>query len=823
MNCKNDENKWKRMARPLMAGLLLNLAVGGAIAQNSGTVQGTVKDANGNPVVGASVFVKGNTKQMTVTDADGKFKIKAANGTKLIVSCVGYDRAEVSATTNQPLQVVVNDLDNDLNEVVVVGYGTTSTKKIVSAVTSVKGETVQNLPFPNVASTLQGRATGVLIQNYGGEPSSNPSVSIRGGGSPIYVIDGVVSTDSWEFQTLNPEDIESISILKDAASLAVYGSRAANGIVLVKTKEGRKGKRSIVYSFNAQYSQPTILPKRIDSYTYAEVQNQAALSDGYGEFHQFSKEEMDIIRNQSEPYLYPNTDWYALGLKNFAPEYRHSLSMTGSQKDVNYYMSLGAFDQGSLYTSNALKYSRYNLRSNVNTNFEEIGLNVALNVNASMEKKKYPSYSANSIWDHLRIKSPLDLAYNEDGTLSTVSDNPLMEMDERSGYNKNDGLYLNTQLVADWALPWVKGLSLGTMLYYRLNSSHVKNFYARAPQYGMDGSQLEVEKPSLREEAYFGESYQFELSASFLRTFSDVHTIDAKAVFTASESEGSYFWASRRDYLSNNVDQLFAGSSSSMQNSGNSDEGGRMGLVGRLKYDYASRYYVEGSFRYDGSDNFAPGHRWGFFPSIALGWDITEEPFFKKLNLKNVTLLKLRGSYGQIGTESGVNRFGYLSTYSMVENAINIGGELLPGFSEGPLTSPELLSWFTRNSLNYGIDMSFFNNRLKGSVDYFYYVTKGGLVSPANRYTTPLGTSLPQIKSKNENRREGFEAALRWSDTAGDFHYEVGANMMYYNNLAVVKEEESLSTLKNPYKRSVHQTDYYGDPLAELNGVEKHE
>ncbi|UVQ15740.1 TonB-dependent receptor [Bacteroides fragilis] len=184
----------------------------------------------------------------------------------------------------------------------------------------------------------------------------------------------------------------------------------------------------------------------------------------------------------------------------------------------------------------------------------------------------------------------------------------------------------------------------------------------------------------MKEEVYFGDSYSLELNAAYTQTFAEKHTIDAKAVFTVSENNGSYFWASRKDYLSATVDQLFAGSSIGMQNSGNSDEGGRMGLVGRLKYDFDSRYYIEGSFRYDGSDNFAPGHRWGFFPSVALAWDITEEPFFKNLNLKNVNLLKLRGSYGQTGTESGVNRFGYLSTYSLAENAICIGGNLQSRF-----------------------------------------------------------------------------------------------------------------------------------------------
>lgn len=774
------------------------------------TVTGTVLDPTGEPVIGASIIVKGTTNG-TVTDVDGKFTLEVPENSVLQISYLGFNTQEVSVKGKKDFSIQMQEDTQALDEVVVIGYGQTSAKKLVSAVTSVKGEELQDLPFASVTATLQGRAAGVVVQNSGGEPGSTPSISIRGGGNPIYVIDGVISSDGWDFQTLNPNDIESISILKDAASLAVYGSRAADGIIMVKTKEGRKGKRSITYTFNAQYSQPTILPDRIDSYTYADVQNQAAMYDGYGEYYAYSQEEMDIIRNQTDPYNYPNTDWYELGLKNFAPEYRHSLSLTGNQKDVNYYISLGMFNQGSLYTSDALNYDRYNIRSNLNTTFEEIGLKVALNINGAYEKKKYPSFSAGSIWGHLQSKYPLDLAYNEDGTLSTTSDNPLMEMDERSGYAKNDGMFFNTQFVADWALPWVKGLSLGTMFNYRLNSSHVKNFSARAPQYYQDGTLLEVTKPSLREEAYFGEAYNFELSASYLQTFADVHSIDAKFVFTASENEGSNFWASRRDYLSTNVDQLFAGSSTSMQNSGNGEEGGRMGLVGRLKYDYASRYYIEGSFRYDGSDNFAPGHRWGFFPSVALGWDISEEPFFQNWNREHIDLLKLRGSYGQIGTESGVNRFGYLSAYSMAENAIVIGGELLPGFNEGALVSPELLSWYTRNSLNYGIDAAFFNHRLKGSADYFFYVTKGGLVSPADRYTTPLGTSLPQIKSDTEHRREGFEMQLSWSDEIGsDFRYSVGTNMTYYNNLYVKNQGEAISTTMNPWKRGTHQTDYYG-------------
>lgn len=774
------------------------------------TVSGRVVDGAGEGAIGATIVEKGVSNNGTVTDVNGNFSIKVRKGALLSITYIGYIPQEVRVNGTGTINIVLKEDAEILDEVVVIGYGSTSAKKMVAAVTSIKGEKLQDLPFSTVGSTLQGRASGVIVQQQGGEPGNAPKISIRGGGDPVYVIDGVVSS-SWDFDTLNPMDIESLSVLKDAASLAVYGSRAADGIILIKTKEGRKGKTSISYSFNAQYSQPTVLPDKLDSYTYADLQNKTAVADGYSDYYIYSQEVMKAIEDQTDPYRYANTDWLKLGLKNLAPEYRHSLAMTGNSKNINYYLSLGMLDQGSLYTSDALNYRRYNLRSNVNTTFEEIGLTISLNISAAMEKKEYPSFSANTIWDHLFSRQPLAPAYNADGTLTSISDHPLMEMDKRSGYAKNNGKFINTQFIADWDLPWIQGASLGTMLHYRLNDSHVKNFSARAPQYNADGTLVQTAKPNLKEEAYFGESYSFELSASYLKTFLDKHSVDAKVVFTASENNGSNFGGSRKDYLSTAVDQLFAGSPEGQLNFGNSDEGGRLGLVGRLKYDYDSRYYIEGSFRYDGSDNFAPGYRWGFFPSIAIAWDITEEPFFKNLNAKWVNLLKLRGTYGQTGTESGVNRFGYLSVYNMNENAICIGGNLQSGFSEGALVSPTLLSWYTRNSLNYGFDFAFLNNKLKGTADYFFYVTKGGLMSPKADYKTPLGKDLPQIKSDSEHRREGVELSLRWSDRIGsDFSYEVGTNMTYFNNLWVKKADESLTDLMNPWKRQTHQTDYYG-------------
>lgn len=360
------------------------------VSQQAGRkITGVVKDTDGEPIIGANIKVKGASLG-SITDIDGQFTMNVPDKAILVVTYIGYLSQEIATGNKTDFTILMRDDSKMLDEVIVIGYGQTSAKKMVAAVTAVKGEKLQELPFATVTSTLQGRAAGVIVQQQGGEPGIAPKISIRGGGDPVYVIDGVVSTSDWDFQTLNPNDIESISVLKDAASLAVYGSRAADGIIMVKTKEGRKGKTSITYSFNAQYSQPTVLPNNLDSYTYADLQNKVAMADGYPAFQQYSEEEMGIIKNQTDPYKYANTNWLDLGLKNFAPEYRHSVSLNGNSKNINYYLSLGAFNQGSLYTSDALNYKRYNVRSNVNTTFEEIGLKVALNINASMEKKKYP-------------------------------------------------------------------------------------------------------------------------------------------------------------------------------------------------------------------------------------------------------------------------------------------------------------------------------------------------------------------------------------------------------------------------------------------------
>ena len=398
----------------ILAFVLLFLT--SAVSAQTLTVKGNVTDVSSEPIIGASVVVEGTTNG-SVTDLDGNFTLSnVPQKGKIVISFIGYQSQTLDLKGQTVLKVVLQEDSKLIDEVVVIGYGTTSTRKMASAVTAVKGEKLQDLPFSSVTASLAGRATGVIVQSTGGEPGSTPSISIRGGGAPIYVIDGVIS-DAWDFNTLNPNDIESLSILKDAASLAVYGSRAANGIVMVKTKQGGKGKTAVTYTFNAEFSQPTKLLEKTNGYDYAYNQRLASLNDG-DKNPAITPEDLEIIKNQTDPYTFghADTDWLGEGLKTFAPQCKHTVSLSGSSNQVNYYVSLGMLDQGSIYTSNALNYNRYTVRSNVNTTFDKIGLKISLNLNGAYEKKEYPSFSASKIWEDLYNQSPLNPAYNAAGT-----------------------------------------------------------------------------------------------------------------------------------------------------------------------------------------------------------------------------------------------------------------------------------------------------------------------------------------------------------------------------------------------------------------------
>lgn len=778
------------------------------------TIKGKVSDNMGEAIPGATVTIKGTTVG-TITDIDGYYSLAGVKkGDILLFSFVGMTTKEISIVSAADIDVeLVSDVV-DLDEIVAIGYGTTTKRKAVGAISTMKAEQLENTPFMNAGESLQGQVPGLVVQNSGGAPGSKPSISIRGAGEPLYVIDGVM-TNEQDFNAINSEDIESISFLKDASATAVYGSRAGNGIVLVTTKRGEGGKVSINYSYNYQMSEPTVLPEMLDSYEYAMLQNKAAEYDGDAPV--FSNDELEKIRTQSDPDSYPDNNWPDLALKNFAPQQRHNLSMTGGDSRTTYFVSIGYVDQGGIFKEDIINYNRFNTRSNITTKFDKIGLELGVNLNASLETYQEPHYGMYSMWRAINQNtSPLYRAYNLDGTLAGGGngDHPLALIDPDAGYNRDRDKFINAQTSLKWKVPGVKGLDVGVMANYRNGDGWNKKWEYHVPLYMQDGSLMVQTAPALFQDSYYSQRTYLETSINYANTFGK-HGVEGTFVYNQTTSRGENMAASRWNYRSGAVDQLFAGPPDSKDNNGNEWEAASAGYVFRAKYDYNYKYIVEFSGRYDGNDNFAETERWGFFPAGSLAWNITEEDFMQGMKDNDIfNSLKLRASYGLTGVMKGVNRFGYIPVYNLVENAYNIDNTLINGFSEGNLVMPEEFTWYETASLNYGLDFSSLNNALSGTFEYFYYRTKNFLMVPSNVYSQPLGKSLPQINSKSAHRRAGFELSLRYKGRANQFTYEVGVNYAYFDQLWERLDSEDEATLKNPYTRQTHRTDYWSGGLV---------
>lgn len=391
-------------------------------------ISGTVLDEAGDPIIGASVKVR-DANIGAITDLDGKFELEVPSKSIIEISFIGYRTKTVVIGKEKNLRIYLEEDTKALDEVIVVGYGTTSKRKTTAAIASVNAGDIAKVPTANITQSLAGRAPGLMVNTSGGGINNYSSISIRGGKTPLFVIDDVICEER-DFQNLNPEDVEQMSILKDAASTAVYGARAANGIIMVVTKQGKAGKMSINYNFNYNLSQPTTMPDKLNSYDAAYYLNQGLLNDGMKE--RFNSDEMELFANGSDPHHYPNVDWQKLAMNKFAPEQRHTLTVTGGSEKVKAYTSFSYFDQQSIYKNNTNNLQRYNYRTNIIADFKEAGVKVTSGIEGYLTKSRSPlsttggSYS--SVWSHIQGKLPWENAYNQYGQLNNIPDNPLAEI-----------------------------------------------------------------------------------------------------------------------------------------------------------------------------------------------------------------------------------------------------------------------------------------------------------------------------------------------------------------------------------------------------------
>lgn len=785
---------------------LLSLPIHQEVLQNVVKITGQVVDSQGEPVIGATVVEKGTTNGI-VTDLDGNFSLSVSSAGKIQISYVGFQTQEINIGANRSFKIVLKEDTELLDEVVVMAYNSTVKRKLTNAVTTVDTKQISDLAsYSSVSQALQGRTPGVYINNSTGMPGSVPSLTIRGNNdkytSPLYVIDGIVQ-DAETFNRLNSQDIESLTIMKDAASAAVYGAIAGNGVVVVKTKSGKVGKTTVNYTFDQQINQPTNRKQNISSYELAMTANE--ISGLFGQNAPYSQEALDAYRTGSDPMNYPNINWWDVIMRKVATAQRHSLTIDGGSESTQYHMSLGYYNQGTLAKpvkgEEVFTYERYNMGVNVNHTFKEIGLKVGFDFKGSLDTSK--GKNEGNIAGTAKTLANVRL-YNTEGKY--YANTPYLAVDPETGYKQKKKPIVNTRLNVDWDVIGVKGLKATFTGNYRSwNSSEKQWNNAYVPSYYDDGSIFSATtSPSLLMRKDDGWRYEINAGFRYNTVIAKKHTINAGVYYNQLEEYSEWIQAERLNYLSSSVDELFAGPESSMKNDGKAFEKGRLGFVGVVNYDYLDRYLLTLNFRYDGSDNYAKGNRWGFFPSVSAGWVLSDEKFMKPITkMLSLNLFKLRASWGKTGVETNFDkdgndlaRFAQYANWNLGNSNFDIDGDRAPSVNIPGLISPDL-SWYSTQSVNVGLDYAFLNNRLSGSFDYFVQDTKGYLISPSDIYKTPLGTSLPQISSNDKYRRTGAEFMIRWRDSVGKLKYEIGGNLSFYDKLWIRKTQD-LTTESNP-------------------------
>lgn len=763
--------------------------------------------SGGAPVPGVSVNVK-HTNAATATDNNGQFTIMAAPGDTLVFSHIAYTTFETQVPASGPVQVTLEQSSQSAgSEVVVVGYSTQKKATLTGSVSVVKGADMVKSPQPNLSNALAGRFSGLIANNRSGEPGYDGSgftirgLATTGSNDVLIVVDGVPGQIGG-LERLDPNDIESVTILKDA-SAAVYGSRAANGVMLVTTKRGKTGKPSISYSFNQGFSSPTRLPKMADAATYATLQNEIAYyNNKAGGLNQiYSADQITKFANGSDPLHYPNTNWQKEVLRGSAPQQQHSLSVNGGNDNVRYYVSLGVLSQDGLYKNGVTKYNQYNFRSNIDASITE-RLKVGLYLSGREEDRIYPQTSAGDIFRSIYRAYPTVAARYPNGlpTSGIENNNPVMQVTDAGGTNRNPTQVFNGILKGSYAIPGVKGLSLDGFFSVDKSWSFSKSFGRPYNVYSFDEATNTYNKvvvggsagaATLAEAQRNRYQLTSNIKLSYIRQLGS-HNINAFVAYEQSEIQQDSLGASRLNFPSPQTPELSQGGSASTDkdNAGSSYHFTRKSYIGRIAYNYQEKYLLEVQARIDGSSTFPEGKRFGTFPSASAGWRISKEQWFKPSFVND---LKLRASYGTLGNDN-VGLFQYFDNYTF-NNQYVIGGNIHPGIDLIKLANRNI-TWETAKKLDLGLNAVLFRN---WTLELIYFQQKrSNILTPRNAsipqisgIVNPYGSD-PLVPSENIGKvnSSGVEASLGYNGTAGrDFHYNISGNFTFAKSKIVFIDE----------------------------------
>lgn len=760
--------------------------------QQAKTVKGSIKDEAGEPMAGVNIVVEGTTIG-TMTERDGSFTLNIPAGkSRIKISFIGYKEQLISVGNRNELNIILREDSEMLDEVQVIGYGTQKKLTVTGAVSSVNTKDLLKSPVPNVAQALVGKIPGLSTIQYSGQPGADdPAIFVRGIGSldakrakPLIMVDGVERS----FFRLDPNEIESVNVLKDASATAVFGVRGANGVILVTTKRGEEGKAQISVSTSASLQKPIKLLDYANSYDYGVVYNEKMDKEI------FNPEVLNAFKNQTDPLLYPDVDWMDMIMKPTSFQSQHNLNISGGTDRVRYFTSVGILTQDGLFKSfdagynSNFTYNRYNYRANLDIDVTRSTL-LSVNLGGRLEDTREPNTKSN-LFTFLTRVTPFGGAGIHDGKWihSSPENIPWGFADLENAdpfecfYGKGWGQKIYNEINLDLSLKQkldvvTKGLSIQLKGSYNSGYKHKKTRYKDTPYYTAhrDPETNELFYRKFREETqlYYEESndrsrnWYLEASLNYDRKFGKHHV---GALFLYNQ------W---RDQYPNPDEFKYP-----------SIPRGYVGLVGRATYDFANRYMVDFNIGYNGSENFAPGHRYGTFPAFSAGWILTEESFMKNQSFLNY--LKIRGSYGIVGNDlmNTSSRFFYLpDAYDPYGTSYNFGTNISgnrDGATELQMGNP-LVSWEKAGKQNYGVDFSVLNERLSGSFDYFIE-KRHDILTTRNTAPNFIAISMPVVNiGKVENK--GFEVVLKWNHTISDFKYWINLNLSYAKNTVVYKDE----------------------------------
>lgn len=759
-------------------------------------VQGRVVSAeDGSSLPGASVVLKGTPTGVT-TDPNGSYTLSIPDGEGILqFSLVGFITQEIAVGRRSRIDVALEPDISALDEVVVVGFGIQKKESVTAAISTVTTKELVQTPQANISNMLVGRLPGLIAVQRSGEPGNDQSLlrirgtgTFTGGADPLIMVDGIERPN---FNNIDPNEIETLSILKDASATAIYGVRGANGVVLITTKRGASNTKPVFsYSGNVAIQKPTLLPGYLGSYDYARLYNEALQNDAYttGSPYEprFSEAELELFRTGADPVFYPNINWMKTFLRPHSMQSQHNLNIRGGTERTRYFISAGYFDQQGIYKDTELnpdfstnaRYARYNFRSNLDFRITR-QFSADIQLSGQLENTNYPGNSAATIWRDLSWTNSLATPGLIDGKVvrieGRVSDvNPYWTLLSR-GYYQEFRSNLNSSVRLNHDLDCItKGLAVhGTVAYdsyYSLGTTRTKDivYYLAVRDPENPGNALLVpqgeESPlGFSEEMNKNRRIYVETGLNYSRTFGQ-HTVTGLLLYNQTK------------YISPELAFLVPR--------------GYQGLVSRVTYNYNGRYMAEFNMGYNGTENFAEGNRFGFFPAYSLGWTASEEPFFPENNV--ITFLKIRGAYGEVGNDVlGGERFLYLPSSYGYSGGYHFGTvgqnyQLYQGSVENKIGNPDL-TWERARKSNIGLEMNLLKDRLSLTGDLFYE-TRDNILADRGTIPTTVGANLPAY-NLGKVRNRGWEGELMYRHRIRAFDYWVKANYTFARNKILFMDE----------------------------------